>query len=230
MLRAGDLRKDASGRGALRVLVIPRIEIVVFVLRIAVLVRVGKGLEPLTAVGGMVDREVQNHEHIALMADIEQLEKIVRRAELRVDLVVVCHIVFMIRRRREDRRQPKPLHAERLARIRIAVVQVVHSVHNALDIADPVPVRVRERADKDFIEHAVVILDRGVCRIARIRNDKFAVVRRRRCGIRFGGGRGGRGRRIGCGGLAAAERQQQQRDQQKGQIFLKTVHVTPLRL
>ena len=91
------------------------------------------------------------------MAQGNQFFQILLCTESRVNLVVIRHVVFMIGRRKKHRRQPDAFDAEAVPGRRVSVVQVIHPVDHAPQIADSVPVGIGKGTDKNLIEHAAVV-------------------------------------------------------------------------
>ena len=113
---------------------------------------------PAAVRAGMVQRQVQDQLHVPFMAQGGQFLQVFLRPEGRVDLVVICHIIFMIGRRKEDRRQPDTLDAEAFPGLRITVVQVIHPVDDPPQITDTVSVGIGIGTHKDLVKHTAVIL------------------------------------------------------------------------
>ena len=106
-------------------------------------------LEPRVLVGGVVDHEVHDQPHAALVDALDQLVDVGQRPEGRVDVLVVADVVaVVVLRRPVDRRQPDDVDAQ--------VGDVVEVVDDAADVADAVAVGVGEAARVDLVD------DRGL--------------------------------------------------------------------
>ena len=106
---------------------------------------------------GMVQRQVQDHLYIPFMADRNQFPQVVHRPEGGIDRIVIHHIIFMVGRGFEDRRQPDSLHPQAFSGCRISVIEVIHPVDDSPQVARSVSVGVGEGAHKNLIEHPVVV-------------------------------------------------------------------------
>ena len=144
------------------------------------------------------------------MAEGDELVQIRLGAEVRVDLVVVRHVIFMIGRGLEDGGEPDALDAQGLAGVGVPVVQVVEPVDDAPEVPDAVPVGVGEGAHEDLVEHPGVVRHGVVGLQQRIVDHALLQRRFGRCGgLR-------RGRRFGGLLFAGEAGCQQQRGQQQG--------------
>gem|GEM_PF-2622416 len=104
--------------------------------------------EPRVFVRGVVDDEVHNELHPALVDGRQQRVEKLQRAERGVDVPVVADIVAgVVLRRRVDRR--KPQHVDPQGR------EVVQPRGDPGEIADTVSVAVREAARPDLIDDAL---------------------------------------------------------------------------
>ena len=96
-------------------------------------------------VGGVVDDEVHDQLHPALVHGREQGVEVRERAERRVDVAVVGDVVAgVVLRRRVDGGEPEHVDAER--------GEVVEVREDAAQVADPVAVGVREAARPDLVD------------------------------------------------------------------------------
>ena len=111
-------------------------------------------------IGSVVDGQVQNDLHVALVAEIDQFNQILFLAKAPVKLVIILGVVLVIGGRGEDGREPQPLHAQALARIDVAVVEVIQPVDDTANISDTVAVGVRERSNEDLVVGSAVVVDR----------------------------------------------------------------------
>ena len=64
----------------------------------------------------------------------------------------------MIGRGKEDGGQPDAFHAEAPSGGGISVVEIIHAIDDAPEIADAVAVGIGEGAHKDLIEHPMIVL------------------------------------------------------------------------
>ena len=94
---------------------------------------------------GVVDHEVHDQLHPALVQPGDQLVELLERAEQRVDVLVVADVVAVVGHRRPvDRAQPDDVDAEPL--------EVVEVVDDAAEVADAVAVAVGEAARVDLVD------------------------------------------------------------------------------
>ena len=93
----------------------PGIEVVEGIVDIPCLVRFPEIDEPLVVFARVVQRQVQDQFHSPLMAQGNQFLQVLLRAESRINLIIIGHVVFMIGRRGENRRQPDSLYSQALA-------------------------------------------------------------------------------------------------------------------
>ena len=100
--------------------------------------------EPLVLVAGMVDDEIHEHAHTALVRAVKHLTEYAEVSVLRVYVHIVGNIVAEVRvRRRVYRRKPDSVHAETL--------DVIQLREHAPQVADPIAVAVAEAARPDLV-------------------------------------------------------------------------------
>ncbi len=105
--------------------------------------------KPRVLVRAVVRNPVQRDADPALVGIPQQLIEILERAEEGIDAAVVGDVVAEVRhRRRLERREPERVDAEPR--------EMVEALPDALEIADPVAVRVLVRARIDLIDDAVL--------------------------------------------------------------------------
>ena len=103
------------------------------------------GLEPRVLVAGVVHHEVDDHADVALVRLVEEVVEVLDRAGLGEDVGEVGDVVAAVAQGRgEERRHPQAVDAQ--------PVQVVELLGQSAEVADPVAVRVLERADQDLVE------------------------------------------------------------------------------
>ena len=101
-------------------------------------------------VGRVVDDQVDQHAHAALMGAVGELDEVAERAEARVDVVVVGDVVAVVALRRGlERHQPDAGDAQAL--------QVVEPAQQPLEIADAVAVGVHEVPDRQAVDDRVLV-------------------------------------------------------------------------
>ena len=106
---------------------------------------------------GVVQGQVQDDLHIPPVAGFHQLPQVIHRPESRINGVIIHHVILVVGRGFEDRRQPDPLHSQALSGRRIPVVQVIHPVDDSPQVPCPVFVGVGKRTDKDLVKYPVVV-------------------------------------------------------------------------
>ncbi len=99
----------------------------------------------------MVQHEVHQHADAALVRLGHQPLEIGVGTVVRLDLVVVGHVVAVIAGRLGHRHQPEAARAQIRAGARIPVVDVVERLGESVEVADPVTVAVAEGADEDLV-------------------------------------------------------------------------------
>ena len=140
--RAAEHAQPVVGRAAARRGIAPQVPVAS---------RVGAaraGLEePGVLVRGVVGDEVEQHPDPARVGGLDEAIEVGEGAEDRVDVAVVGDVVAEVGHRRpEDRRDPDGVDAEPL--------QVLEPGRDAREVADPVAVRVLERARVDLVDDA----------------------------------------------------------------------------
>jgi hypothetical protein len=114
--------------------------------------------EPRVEVGRVIERDVQDDAHAALVRLRGERLEVGERAVLRIDRPEVGHVIAMVRGRRKDGHQPEDAHLEVVVRRRFPVVQVrVEAADDSRQIADAarVVVAVSERAHEDLVQQVV---------------------------------------------------------------------------
>ena len=106
----------------------------------------------------MVQRQVQNQLHIPSVAQVNQFLQILLRAECGINPVIIRYVIFMIGRRKENRRQPDAPDSEAAAGNRIPVVQVIHPVDDSPKVPGTVSVGIGEGTHKNLIKYPGIIL------------------------------------------------------------------------
>ena len=93
--------------------------------------------------GGMVQHQIRDNADPTRMTVLDQRLKIFQSSIGRIDRHVICHIVFVVCRRRTYRHEPDLVKAQ--------ILDVVQFISHTAQIADSVCVRVTERINKDLI-------------------------------------------------------------------------------
>ena len=109
-------------------------------------------------IGGVVKNEVENDLNVTLMTNFNKLLKILLRTELGIDLIIIRGVVLMVGGGYEYGRKPETLYSEIVSLADITIVEIIHSVDNASEIADTIAVAVREGAYEDLIKGPVIIV------------------------------------------------------------------------
>jgi hypothetical protein len=101
-------------------------------------------------IGGVVEDEVDDHAHPAIVGALQELDELAERPQLRMLAVVVANVVAVVAPRgRVERQQPQALDAHRR--------QVVQPLRQTTKITDPVCIGVRERAHRERVNEPVPI-------------------------------------------------------------------------
>ena len=125
--------------------------------------------EPRVLDRGVRGDEVEQQLQAAVVSLSDELVEVVHRPEDGIDRGVVRDVVAEVGERRGvDRREPERVHAE--------IDEVVETLRDPAQVADPVAVRVLERARVDLVDDRVL----PPHRVARIRCAQCATIRRGR--------------------------------------------------
>ena len=148
---------EAAAAGHRIVLAEPGVVIVILVAGVVHLVGGFEIGEPPVIHGGVVQGQVQDQLHVPLMAQGDELLQVLQGAEGRVNPVKIRDVILMIGRGEEDGRQPDASDAQAGAGFRVPVVQVIHTVDDAPEVAGAVPVGIGKGSDEDFIKNPVIV-------------------------------------------------------------------------
>ncbi len=155
--------EDDAGAGVLVVRVAPDVEVP---LRASPAGALARRLEPGMLVGGVVDDQLDQHLHAALVRRVEERAEVVQGAVARVDADVVGDVVAVVAQRRgEERQQPEAGDAQ--------VLQVVELLDQPAKVADAVVVGVVEGADVDLVDDRVLVPQR-IERAARLLHRRIS--------------------------------------------------------
>ena len=137
--------KHHAGIGIGRLAVGPDIPVAMLRFRIAAGV-----LKPGVLVRGVIDHEIDDDAHAALLRAVGELDEIAQRAVARIDAVIVRDVVAVVlagrglERHQPDRGDAKP-------------VQIIQPPQQSLEIADAVAIGVHIGADGKAIEDGVLV-------------------------------------------------------------------------
>ncbi len=109
-------------------------------------------------IGRVVEHKVHLQPDPALVTRLDKILKVVDRAVLVVDAVVIGHVVLVIRRRGVYRHHPDTVDSEIGRRLVVAVVEIIEVVDKPAYIAYTVAVAVGKTADKDLVVCTAVVL------------------------------------------------------------------------
>ncbi len=115
--------------------------------------------EPRMLVRGVIERDVEDDAHAALMRGADQVLEVGHRPVVGIDGAIVGHVVAVIARRGKDGHQPQHAHFEIGVGSRIAVVQVgIEPADDAAQVADPrrVVVAIGERSHEDLVHEGAL--------------------------------------------------------------------------
>ena len=90
----------------------------------------------------MIYRKIEYQLNIALVTELYQLFQVLLGAKALIYRIIICHIIFMIRRGAEYRREPYSLNAKTEARIGLAVIEIVEPLDDAPQITCSVTIGV----------------------------------------------------------------------------------------
>ena len=166
ILTTGDLLERPARRGVLPATAVA-VVFIVRACRVALPVRPDKLPEPGMEGPGMIDGKIQDQLDAPFVAEPDQFLQILHGAELRVNGVIIIHVVLVIGLGFEDRREPDAFDSQTQPGGALSVIEIVHAFDNAFQVSDAVPVGIREGSHENLIEHTIVIL--GRCRAGKFR-------------------------------------------------------------
>ena len=106
----------------------------------------------------MVHRQIQDHTDSPVMAGCQQLLKIFQGTILRIDVLIICSVVFMIGRGGHHRHEPDAVDSQIRIRGIISVIQIIQLFQHSLQITDAVTVTVIKGINKKLVVGAVVVI------------------------------------------------------------------------
>ena len=107
----------------------------------------------------MVHYHIRNDPDAPLMALCHKLLKVIHRAILRINCLIIRNIVFVIAWRWADGHQPDLIAAKICPCRIVSVVYIVQFVNQSLDITDSVSIAVIVGIEEDFIGCSVFVID-----------------------------------------------------------------------
>ena len=100
-------------------------------------------------VAGMIGHEIDHYFNIASVRFLDQLFEIIKRAENRINITIVRHIVAHISLRRWiKRRKPNRIDAKRI----VAALNIIKLIDHAAQVADAIAIRILKRSRIDLIK------------------------------------------------------------------------------
>ena len=101
-------------------------------------------------IGRMIQHQIDDHAHAALVGLIEQPPEHPRWCRTKAQCWEIRHIITIIaQRRRIKRQQPEAIHAQPL--------EIIELLDQAGEIPDAVVVAVEEGADVQLVKHGVLV-------------------------------------------------------------------------
>jgi hypothetical protein len=114
-------------------------------------------------VRGVVHHEINEHADAALLGPVGELNEVAERAIAGIDVVIIGHIVTVVALGGSlERHQPEGGDAE--------PVEVIQAAHQPLEVADAVAIGIHVGADRQAVDHRVLvpqIVDHGCPRFGR---------------------------------------------------------------
>src|SRR5205814_47064 len=107
-------------------------------------------LEPRILIGGVIDHQFRDDAQIALMGRIKKGAKIIKGAEVRIDVEIIGDVVAVItQRRRIKRKKPDGRDAE--------LLEIIQFLDQATEIAHSIAVTVAKRLNVQFVDDRVLV-------------------------------------------------------------------------
>ena len=98
----------------------------------------------------MIEHEIHIHADPPLTARFQQGFTVLHCSERRIDRVIVIHIILVIGRRR--------MHGSQPDRVKSQIFNIIQFGPDAVQVPDPVSVRVAERINKDLIGRTIIVI------------------------------------------------------------------------
>ena len=138
-------------------------------------------LEPFVVLACVVENKVDYYVYSTFVALCNKVAHVFHGTVVGVDCFVVDYVVLVITERNHNGHEPDSRYAQTFAAFGVAVVEVVQTVDDALQIAHSVVVAVGKTADKNFVECAVVIVDNVGFEIFVNRHTILPTARQKHC-------------------------------------------------
>ena len=120
----------------------------------------------------MIEHKVYDETYLSLVAGRNQLIKILKSSILRVNLLIICNIVFMVCWRWRNRHKPDLIAAKIASRAVITVIYIIKLIYYTAKITNAIPVTVIKRVNEYLIGSAVLVIQNIeflVCNIIQIK-------------------------------------------------------------
>jgi len=112
-------------------------------------------------VGGVVDHQLEHDADTAFMRRRDKGARILHRAVIWRHVAIFGDVIAVVAPRRgEEGQQPDTGHAE--------IGDIVQLLDQALEVADPVIVRIVEGLDMDLVDHRILVPERIGHRVGRV--------------------------------------------------------------
>ena len=100
-------------------------------------------------VASMIRYEVNHYFNIASVRFLDQFFEVIKRAENRINITIVRHIVAHVSlRRRIKRRKPNCINTKRI----VAALNIIKFSNHAAQVADAIAIRILKRSRIDLIK------------------------------------------------------------------------------
>ncbi len=113
-------------------------------------------LEPGVVAGGVVQHQVKDDPDAPPMGLLDETLEVLIRAVLRIDALVVLHVIAVVTRGLEDRHQPDARRPQVGGGRRVSIVDVIKLLDEPVEVADAVTIAVGERSYEDLVADRVV--------------------------------------------------------------------------
>ena len=106
--------------------------------------------EPVVLVRGVVDHQIDDDADATLLCPVRELDEVAERAVASIDVVIIGHVIAVVAIGGGlERHQPNGGDAE--------PVQVIQAAHQPLEVADPVPIGIHVGADRQAVDHRILV-------------------------------------------------------------------------
>ena len=111
---------------------------------------IDRGLEPGVLVRTMVHHQIHDHAQPALVASVDELDEVARRAVAWIDAIIVRDVIAMVTpRRRLERREPNGGDAQPL--------QIIEPAHRTAKVTDTIAISILKCIERQAVDDGVLV-------------------------------------------------------------------------